>query len=322
MITIIALYIILGIIAFIVILLHFSVKVKLEAKTGEKPVIEIKWLFITIFPRKKKDKKEKDDAPPEEEYKSEFSDEDIEKLLADAEKLDADEPQEKELSVSESTVTQQTDTEEPENVPEPEAISEASKEQEDKKEKKKKKKDKKKKDTSEPSDTEEAEGEAEEKKEGAIAKVKRYFAMIKPYIPMAWKYFKKLLKTIRITKLDIELTSGKEDAYEAAMMYGKLNAAVYNVIALLSRIFTVRVMKNTKVNCRFDEKVFEYDVSTVVMVRPSALIAIVFCIGINFLRIFIREKFRAWRKRKREEKENKKLEKQKIKETELLENER
>lgn len=313
MITIIALYIILGIIAFIVILLHFSVKVKLEAKTGEKPVIEIKWLFFTIFPRKKKEKKKKDDSPPEEEYKSEFTDEDIERLLADAEKLDAEE---KALAQPTEAVTESPPQENTEQPPQ-------EKQETEPEDKKKKKKEKKKKKDGEPSE-ENTEDAPEEKKEGAIAKVKRYFAMVKPYIPMAWKYFKKLLKTIRITKLDIELTSGKEDAYEAAMMYGKLNAALYNVIALLSRIFTVRVLKNTRVNCRFDEKVFEYDVSTVVMVRPSALIAIVFCIGINFLRIFIREKFRAWRKKRREEKENKKLEKQnkklekqKIKETEL-----
>lgn len=318
MITIIALYIILGIIAFIVILLHFSVKVRLEAKTAEKPVIEIKWLFFTIFPRKKKEKKKKDDPPQEDEYKSEFTDEDIEKLIADAEKLDAEE---KALTQPTEAVTESPPQEKAEEPTPEKPVTEP----EDKKKEKKKKKDEKPaEESSEQSAEDTAAEETEEKKEGAIAKVKRYFAMVKPYIPMAWKYFKKLLKSIRITKLDIELTSGKEDAYEAAMMYGKLNAALYNVIALLSRIFTVRVLKNTKVNCRFDEKVFEYDVSTVVMVRPSALIAIVFCIGINFLRIFIREKFRAWRKRRREEKENKKLEKQnkklekqKIKETEL-----
>lgn len=310
MIAIIALYIILGIIALIVILLHFSVKVRLEAKSGEKPIVEIKWLFFTIFPRKPKKKKDKD-IKPEEEYKSEFTDEEIEKLIEDAQKLDAsqsDTPKSPPQGQSEAQA---------EGLPQ-ELENTAADESKEKKPKKKNVK-KNKDETIEDSTDE---GQPEEKKEGIVAKVKRYFAMVKPYIPMAWKYFKKLLKTIRITKLDIELTSGKEDAYESAMMYGKLNAALYNVIALLSRIFTVRVLKSTRINCRFDEKVFEYDVSAVVMVRPSALIAIVFCVGINFLRIFIREKFRAWRKKKREEKENRKLRKQKIKETELLENER
>ncbi len=307
MITIIVLYILLGIIALIVILLHFSVRVTLEAKTGEKPKIELKYLFFTIYPRKpKKKKKDEDSDKPPEEYKSEFTDEDIEKLLEQAETIDIGE---EETKPSEHIV------EKKEEKP-PEAETEAAKETEQASPQDNIK-------ASEISDTPPAEDNAEpaeeEKKEGAIAKVKRYFNMVKPYIPMAWKYFKKILKTIRITKLDIELTSGKEDAYEAAMMYGKLNAALYNVIALLSRIFTVRVLKNTKVNCVFDEKKFEYDVSTVVLVRPSTLIAIVFCVGVNFLRIFIREKFRAWRKRRKEEKENKL--KQKNNETELLNNE-
>ncbi len=300
MITIIVLYILLGIIALIVILLHFSVRLSVEAKTGEKPKIELKYLFFTIYPRKpKKDKTKDKDKEKADEYKSEFTDEDIEKLLADAEKMDVSQEDEKPketYSVDKEEKPAEAIPEKPkqEEVP-PKEASEDSPQDED------------------------PLPEEEEKKEGGLAKIKRYFKMVKPYIPMAWKYFKKLLKAVRITKLDIELTSGKEDAYEAAMMYGKLNAALYNVIALLSRIFTVRVLKNTKVNCVFDEKKFEYDVSTVVLVRPSTLIAIVFCVGVNFLRIFIREKFRAWRQRRREKKENKI--KQKNNETELLNNE-
>ena len=81
MITIIVLYILLGIIALIVILLHFSVRVTLEAKTGEKPKIELKYLFFTIYPRKpKKKKKDEDSDKPPEEYKSEFTDEDIRRI--------------------------------------------------------------------------------------------------------------------------------------------------------------------------------------------------------------------------------------------------
>ncbi len=301
MITIIAFYIILGIIALIVILLHFSVRVTLKAKTGEKPFFEVKYLFITIFPRKSKKPKKGKEPPAEdkEQYKSEFTDEDIEKLLENAQAIDAEEekqaktPAVKAVDVKEETASTASETEET-----AEQVSEAK---------------------TEKAEAETSEDAKEQPKESGLKKLKAKFLMIKPYIPMAWKYFKKILKTIRITKLDIEITSGKEDAYEAAMMYGKLNAALYNVIALLSRIFTVRVLKNTKVNCVFNEKTFEYDVSTVVLVRPSTLIAIAFCVGVNFLRIFIPQKFRAWRKKKREEKENKK--KLKNTETELLKNE-
>lgn len=299
MITIIALYIILGIIALIVILLHFSVRVTLKAKTGEKPFFEVKYLFFTIFPRKPKKHKNGKETKEEnkEQYKSEFTDEDIEKLLENAQAIDTEEEKTDEKPAAELI-----------EVKEETAASEASEiaEQADEAEAEKNK-------------AEAAKVSEEQPEESGLTKLKSKFLMIKPYIPMAWKYFRKILKTIRITKLDIEITSGKEDAYEAAMMYGKLNAALYNVIALLSRIFTVRVLKKTKVNCVFNEKTFEYDVSTVVLVRPSTLIAIAFCVGVNFLRIFIPQKFRAWRKKRREEKENKR--KLKNTETELLKNE-
>ncbi len=299
MITIIALYIILGIVALIVILLHFSVRVTLKAKTGEKPFVEVKYLFFTIFPRKPK--KHKNGKEPSEEnkeqYKSEFTDEDIEKLLENAQAIDAEEEKK-----DEKPAVELVEIKEETAVPEVSEIAEQADEAEAQKNK-----------------SEAGEVSEEQSEESGLKKLKSKFLMIKPYIPMAWKYFRKILKTIRITKLDIEITSGKEDAYEAAMMYGKLNAALYNVIALLSRIFTVRVLNKTKVNCVFNKKTFEYDVSTVVLVRPSTLIAIAFCVGVNFLRIFIPQKFRAWRKKRREEKENKR--KLKNTETELLKNE-
>ena len=57
--TIIVLYILLGIIALIVILLHFSVRATIKAsKQGAE--IKVKWLFFTLYPRKpKKPKKSK-----------------------------------------------------------------------------------------------------------------------------------------------------------------------------------------------------------------------------------------------------------------------
>ena len=177
--------ILLGIIALIVILLHFSVRVTLEAKTGEKPKIELKYLFFTIYPRKpKKKKKDEDSDKPPEEYKSEFTDGDIEKLLEQAETIDIAE---------EETKPSKHVFEEKEEKP-PEAETEAAKETEQASPQDNIK-------ASEIAETPPAEDNTEpaeeEKKEGAIAKVKRYFNMVKPYIPMAWKYFKKILKTIR-----------------------------------------------------------------------------------------------------------------------------
>ena len=72
----IALYIILGLIALIVILLHISVTVCLTADNKEGVKYTVKYLFFTIYPRKpkankgkkkQKKKKEPDDIPPLDE---------------------------------------------------------------------------------------------------------------------------------------------------------------------------------------------------------------------------------------------------------------
>ncbi len=280
MITIIVLYILLGIIALIVILLHFSVRLRLSAKSGQAPVIEVRWLFFKFYPRKKSEK----NTGSETEFKSEFSEEEINDLILQAEKSES-----AEQVTAEEIVKQDSSDELPPKKPEKaeEAV--------------------------------EAPTENSDKPEGGLKKVKRYYVMAKPYIPMAWKNFKKLLKKIRFTKLDVLLISGKDDAYEAAMLYGKLNAVLYNLAALLSRIFTIRV-KNLRIGCKYNEKYFEYDVSTEVMVRPSTIIAIVFCVGVNFLGIWLRQKFKAWSERRHRRKEEKL--KSKIEETELLTNER
>lgn len=314
MITIIFLYILLGLIAFIVILLHFSVRVKLSAVSGGKPDIQVKWLFITIYPRKPKEKKKK--GSEEVASKVDYTDEEIEELIRQADEADlSEELEQKQVKEIEPPEPETAETEKSENakaLPEEiQAEGAKSAETAERKLSRKEKKELKKKEKAEKAD-------GEEKPKGGLAKVKGYIDMVMPYVPMAWKAVKKLLKTIRFTKLDIRLASGKEDAYEAAMAYGKLNAAVFNGVATVGRIFTVEA-KNVQVDCRFNEKVFEYDVSTTVMVRPSALIAIVFCTGVNFLRIFIPQWLRKRRERRRIKRMDKKA--KKYNETELLTNE-
>ncbi len=309
----IVLYILLGIIALIVILLHFSVKVTLCAQSGEKPIIEIKWLFIKIYPRPQKDKGKEKEPKKEKKSKSppsdaDFTDEQIDKMIEQANL--ADEQEEAQIAENIENTEEKEDTEYIEET-KSEKVKLTKEQKKELKEQKKAEKAAKK--------AEKAAAKAEKaNKEGGLAKVKRYFNMVKPYVPMAWKAVKKILKTIRFTKLDIRLVSGKEDAYDAAMAYGKLSAAVGNGVSVIDSIFTVRA-KNVEVYCKFNESAFEYYAATVVMVRPSALIAIAFCTGVNFLRIWIPQKIKARKERKRREKEEKA--KLKSNRTELLSNE-
>lgn len=67
----IALYIILGIIAFIVVLL--SIKITLVMDYDESFICKVKWLFIKIslYPKPEKNKKPKKEKPKEEKPKEE-----------------------------------------------------------------------------------------------------------------------------------------------------------------------------------------------------------------------------------------------------------
>lgn len=284
MITIIVLWILLGIIAVIVILLHFSITAQIDLnKKGFD--LKVRYMFFDIYPRKPKKKKQKRSKKaelPEDSFDDfeEFED-NIEESLPI--------PQTDDTTDKKGEVSEQIVEAKPENIAKNEADGNVSvSDVEDKQE------------VISDIDTDtKVEAGAEDKPEEI--NVKQY-KKVKPYIPMGWKYFKKLLKAIRFTDTRIVLDVGKEDAYEAAMLYGKVQAGLFNTIAILAGVFTVK-LKKADVNCIFDEKKFGYDVHTLVRVRPSTLIAIGFCTGVNFLKIYLsgrRKKKRAAKRRSKE----------------------
>lgn len=341
MIAIIALWIILGIIAFIVIMLHFSITAKIDLdKNGFD--LKVKYLFFDIYPRPpkkekvKKSRKKGSSEPAKEDISEPFSDDfdefmdsldddfsdsdnDVMGNVQTAENTDIVDDEEaseevkaeniptgeikqtadkietiveddtdsadNELSGSESESSD--DIAKVEEVPQSKPVKKKSFFSAFKREKKPKDKPK---------------AKRSRKKKSKLDDLKEKYNVIKPYIPMGWKYFKKLLKTIRFTDTKIELSIGKEDAYEAAMFYGKVQGGLFNVIALISGIFTVKI-KKADVNCIFNEKAFDYDIHTVVRVRPSAVIAICFCVGVNFLRIYLPKKITEKKARKKRRKE-------------------
>lgn len=334
MITIIVLWILLGIIVVIVILLHFSLTAQVDLnKKGFE--LKVRYMFFDIYPRKPKEEKQKRSKEPDLPEDSfddfeEFED-DIEESLPATQPDDTSENTEE---VSESVIEAQPEKiseNETEATDEPAKTVSAEKsvdvaeivdkqcdssdndtdnnaeiETEDKPKEITVKQEKKgfagklfhKKDKGEKKSASKSKG----KKKSKLDELKAQYKKVKPYIPMGWKYFKKLLKAVRFTDTRIVLDVGKEDAYEAAMLYGKVQAGLFNTIAMLAGIFTVK-LKKADINCIFDEKKFGYDVHTIVRVRPSTLIAIAFCMGVNFLKIYLsgrRKKKRAAKRRSKE----------------------
>lgn len=272
--TIIVLYILLGIIALIVILLHFSVRATIKAsKQGVD--IKVKWLFFTFYPRKpkkpkkpKKKKGEPDAVPEQTAEQPDLSENGLEQFIKEAEEVQNQTAAEEKTEETQDTAAKE------------EAAAAKSETKDNKKEKEKAKEPKPK--------------EKPEKEKGKLAQLKDKFNAIKPYIPTGWKYFKKLLKKIRFTNIEADVTVGKEDAYEAAVWYGKVQGILFGLFGWLSCIFTVR-LKHVDVHCRFNEKITDGEISLKVKVRPSTMIHIAFCLGFNFLRIWLRQR----RERKR-----------------------
>lgn len=320
MITIIVLWILLGIIAVIVILLHFSITAQIDLnKKGFD--LKVRYMFFDIYPRKPKKKKQKRSKKaelPEDSFDDfeEFEDNIEESLPVPQFDDTPDKTEEASEQIIEAKPEKIEKNEADENV----SVSDVEDKQEvisdtdtnvetgedDKPEKITVKQEKKgfvgklfhKKDKGEKKPVSKSKG----KKKSKLDELKAQYKKVKPYIPMGWKYFKKLLKAIRFTDTRIVLDVGKEDAYEAAMLYGKVQAGLFNTIAILAGVFTVK-LKKADVNCIFDEKKLGYDVHTLVRVRPSTLIAIGFCTGVNFLKIYLsgrRKKKRAAKRRSKE----------------------
>lgn len=112
---------------------------------------------------------------------------------------------------------------------------------------------------------------------------------IKPYFPVAKRALQRLLKMIRLYDLDFHLTVGGEDAAKAGMNFARANQAFYPALALLCTAFSVKINK-TEINCDYNANTFDANGRVIIMVRPSAVIALAVYLGINYLKIRLRSR--------------------------------
>ena len=287
----IALYIILGLIALIVILLHISVTVCLTADNKEGVKYSVKYLFFTIYPRKpkankskkkQKKKKEPDDIPPLDEAE----------LEAELARLDSED-----IDDFDELFEDDAPFETYEQVPTVDSIEPVDKKaarQRAKAERKQAKQAKKAAKQAGKQEKEEAKEQKEEGGRGGIGGLADKFNYYKPLLPMGWRYFKKLLKAIRLYDTEVSLVTAKPDAYESAMFYGKLQIALNNAVTLLCGIFTVRI-RALGIKCEFNDDKLDYHAAVKVKLRPSTVIAIAVCVLINYLSFRFKKKREAKR---------------------------
>lgn len=285
--NIIALYIILGIILAVYIILRFSIKISyyVNSKTDEIE-LSAKWLCFQIYPRpdkpakeknkKKNVKKKKPEKNSDKTVQDTFYMYEVDKELSDENEAELDakiEILENELESQKKSLAQSSESQQ---------INKKSNSYKTKKKEKNKHLKKPEKNKAEDSSLKEK-----------IKKFKNVWKKYKDYIPMTWKAFRKLLKQIRFYDTEIEITAGKDDAYDAAMLYGKLNTVLFGGLGMIGIVFSLYKPKRAEIKCVFDEKVFEYKVLGKIKLRPSTISAIAICFGTKFSVMFLKKRHKA-----------------------------
>ncbi len=237
-----ALLIIFGIIALIVLILYFPLNAYITYAEGRLDV-RVKFLMFTFYPKKEKPEKKRKKRRKKSGRNKKMSDKnsDIKAL---------DEPKEK----SEPQLISEEKAEEKSDDPEKPKFDGIDIEYIDKPPKKK-----------------QSVSEDRKKVSDIIDEIKEKLELVKLLWKLAGKYVMKILKDIRIDGLCADITAAGEDACEAALLYGKLNAAVWNIIGFGQR-FVKLTVKKVNINCSFDEGKPKYNVSARVNIRPAVFI--------------------------------------------------
>lgn len=98
----------------------------------------------------------------------------------------------------------------------------------------------------------------------------------------------RIFKRICIDGLVVDFVIAEGDAYDTAMRYGAVNAAVYNALNALRLLFSVDV-KTVDIACDFDGKASVYDGEANICMRPAtilgAALGILFGLAVNYRKL-------------------------------------
>lgn len=132
---------------------------------------------------------------------------------------------------------------------------------------------------------EEQEAEPEKKKaekkklSEKIDKLKDIIEKVRIIWSCSKKWLKHIFKHIYFENLTVDFIIADEDAYTAAMNYGKVNAAFYNGLNVVRTLFPVSV-RTVDIVCDFERKEPVYDFELKITLRPATVFSAVF--GILF----------------------------------------
>lgn len=101
---------------------------------------------------------------------------------------------------------------------------------------------------------------------------------------LIWKPLKSLLGKVRIHSVIIDFAAADEDAAKAAVLYGSMNAAVYNILGQLQCITPVKV-KSVTIDCLYNtpSSKTRYDGEMKVILRPASVLNAITAVLFGYL---------------------------------------
>lgn len=100
-----------------------------------------------------------------------------------------------------------------------------------------------------------------------LGKLKRQAALI---WQLCEKHLKKIINNISADRVNINFIAAGEDAYSAALLYGKLSTAVWNAVAVTKAVNKVKYNK-VSVTADFNSEEPVYDISARVKITPAVV---------------------------------------------------
>ncbi len=262
----------------IVILLNIPVRVR-AGYIGKKIIFELDWFFLRLFPKKEKQEPEKGEGSAEtpEEDTEGFADEKDEK-----EELPP-EPEDEKAEEKPSEKPDEKAEEPPDTRPSDEKTEEKAEEKaEEKKEKAEKPPDKK--------DRKRKDRKKKEEDKGHIAD--RIIALAEDLaakkdaviliLDLIMKDTVRFVKKVYFTDLYIDFEIANEDSAKAAVTYGGVSAAVYNIIGTLKSLTRCDV-RTVDMVCLYNSPDFRYDGEITLRLRPASFVNFIFALLFKFL---------------------------------------
>ena len=152
-------------------------------------------------------------------------------------------------------------------------------------------------------ESEEKSDEKTEDKKSEKKKKKKSLGEIFELISGIWyaakRPLRKILKGFRFTGVYIDFLIANEDAYKCALNYGRVCGVLYNVLAQMSILFTVK-LKTVDVECGFAQEKSRWDAAAKLTFVPmTAVIAGIWFLITYIFRVFLPQKRQAKKQAKK-----------------------